>query len=159
MEKTHVRKLRNPNYIGSYELSKDNDTFNDLDVVIDYVISEDVQNGDKKEPCTVIHLKGFKPFILNTTNEKRIIKLFGTPFIEDWVGRSFTLYVEKVRAFGELHDALRVRRVLPKDKKKPIAPERFKLACEKIKTGDYTKDKLMETSALTDDQLNELKKI
>jgi hypothetical protein len=48
---------------------------------------------------------------MNSTNLKTIHKTLGTPFIEDWVGKKIELSVEKVKAFGEIHDALRVAKV------------------------------------------------
>lgn len=111
--KTHIRTLRNPNYIGSWDLMVNEKETIELNVQVATVKKEMVQNGDKKEECRIVHLNGRKPLILNSTNEKALIKLFGTPFIEDWVGRWFTLYVKKVRAFGETVDALRIKDTLP----------------------------------------------
>lgn len=112
MEKTHYRKLRNPNYIGSYELMTGGEP-KDLDVEIVSASKEHVQNGDKKEEAMVISLKHQKPFIVNSTNAKNIAKALGSPYIEDWAGKRITLYVAKIRAFGEYVDALRVRPVAP----------------------------------------------
>uniref|UniRef100_UPI00195858C5 hypothetical protein n=1 Tax=Fusobacterium mortiferum TaxID=850 RepID=UPI00195858C5 len=63
----------------------------------------------KKEECIVATLKNQKPFILNVTNCKTISTLLETPYIEEWKGKSITLYVQQVKAFGEVVDALRVR--------------------------------------------------
>ena len=52
--------------------------------------------------------------ILNTTNCKAIEAVHGTPFIDDWAGKDITLYVAKIKAFGEQMDALRVKREKPK---------------------------------------------
>jgi hypothetical protein len=46
--------------------------------------------------------------VANATNLKRIAKLLGSPFIEDWTNKRITLTTEKVKAFGEMHDAVRV---------------------------------------------------
>ncbi|MBQ2443125.1 MAG: hypothetical protein II498_07235, partial [Ruminococcus sp.] len=51
--------------------------------------------------------------ILNSTNMKTITKLFGTPYIEDWSGRRIQIGIEKVKAFGDVVDALRVRKFIP----------------------------------------------
>ena len=45
---------------------------------------------------------------------KAIAKALGSPFVEDWTGKSITLYVIKIRAFGENMEALRVRDTAPK---------------------------------------------
>jgi DNA-directed RNA polymerase subunit RPC12/RpoP len=54
--------------------------------------------------------------ILNATNNKTIAKLFKTPYIEQWTGRKIQIYTEKVKAFGEVWDALRIRPFLPVEK-------------------------------------------
>jgi DNA-directed RNA polymerase subunit RPC12/RpoP len=51
--------------------------------------------------------------ILNATNNKTIAKLLKTPYIEEWAGRKIQIYTEKVKAFGEVWDALRIRPFLP----------------------------------------------
>lgn len=112
MEKHHWKKLRNPNYIGSYELMTGSEP-KDLVVVIEKAVKEHVQNGEKKEEAMVVYLKGQKPMVCNSTNAKAIAKATGSPYIEDWVGKPITLYVAKVRAFGETVDALRVKNEAP----------------------------------------------
>ena len=112
--KTHWKKLNNPDYIGAYELMT-GDGPKDLDVTIKSVTKEIVTGpNNRKDECIVAKLKGHKPFILNATNAKTIEKLADSPFIEDWHGLRITLYVAKVRAFGETVDALRVKDSLPK---------------------------------------------
>lgn len=103
---THWKKLTNPNYIGSWTLPPGKD----LTVEIVSVSKEMVQGSDgKKDECIVATLKDQKPMILNSTNCKTISALFETPYIEEWKGKSITLYVQQVKAFGEVVDALRVR--------------------------------------------------
>jgi hypothetical protein len=108
--KTHFKKLRNPSYIGSYELMVGNGSV-ELNVTIERATKEMVQNGDKKEEAMVIYLKGHKPMIVNSTNAKNISKALNSPYIEDWVGKEITLYVAKIKAFGEHVDALRVKTI------------------------------------------------
>ena len=52
--------------------------------------------------------------ILNATNMKMIAKVLGSNFVEDWSGRKVWIGTEKVRAFGDVVDALRIRRYAPK---------------------------------------------
>jgi hypothetical protein len=113
MEKTHFKKLRNPNYIGSYELMTSQDEYVKLIVQIKTAVKEMVQNGDKKEEAMVISLEGHKPMICNSTNAKSISKALGSPFIEDWTGKFITLYAKKIKAFGEWQYALRVEETVP----------------------------------------------
>lgn len=111
---THWKKLMNPDYLGSYALEPGKD----LIATIHTVGNEEVTGSDgKKEICSVIHfVEGVKPMILNATNNKTIAKLFKTPYIEQWSGRKIQIYTEKVRAFGEVWDALRIRPFLPVEK-------------------------------------------
>lgn len=109
---THFKKLRNMNYIGSYELMT-GETPVELVVTIEKAVKDMIQDGDGKKEAMILHLKGQKPMIVNSTNAKCISKALGTPFVENWVGKSITLYVAKIRAFGEMQDALRVRDTAP----------------------------------------------
>ena len=70
-----------------------------------------VKNMDgKDESCIVARIKGAKkPLILNKINCKLITKVLGTPYIEQWGGGKVILYVAKVKAFGEVVDAVRVK--------------------------------------------------
>lgn len=110
-EKTHWKKLVNPDYIGAYALGG-----LDLTVEIEKVQREMV-TGDagKKEECTVAYLKGQKPFILNRTNQKTITKLYSTPYIEDWVGKKITLFPTTTRVAGEITECLRIRPIVPQE--------------------------------------------
>ena len=111
---THWKKLMNPDYLGAYALEPGQD----LIVTIKSVGNEEVTGTDgKKEICSVIHFyENYKPMILNATNNKTIAKLLKTPYIEQWVGKKIQVYVEKVKAFGEVWDALRIRPFLPVEK-------------------------------------------
>lgn len=112
MEKTHWKKLTNPDYLGAYALEPNQD----LIVQIDRVGQEMVNGPDgKKEECTVAHFKDktIKPMILNVTNCKVIAKLYGTPFIEDWKDKYISIYIAKVKAFGDVVEALRIRNRIP----------------------------------------------
>lgn len=112
MSKTHWKKLSNPNFLGVYSLEDGKD----LVLTIKTVRQEEVMGADgKKEDCIVCYFSDAdKPMILNSTNAKMIQKLIGTPFIEEWVGHKIQIGTEKVKAFGDVVEALRVRKFLPK---------------------------------------------
>lgn len=118
MEKTHWKKLDNPDYLGAYALQPGKD----LVAQIKSVGQEEVYNptNNKKEVCTVAHFTDgeIKPMILNTTNCKTISKIYGTPYIEDWAGKSIAIYIAKVKAFGDVVEALRIRGKIPSVEKK-----------------------------------------
>tara|TARA_R110000803_G_scaffold80589_2_gene146451 strand:- start:164 stop:658 length:495 start_codon:yes stop_codon:yes gene_type:complete len=124
-QKTHWRKLHNPDYFGAYVFDEGQA---DLVVTITAVSKEIIKNSDgKDEEHTIATLKDQKPWILNVTNQKQIEKLFDTPWVEDWIGKSVTLYVTRIRAFGENVDAVRVRKTAPKVAALPtLEPETLK---------------------------------
>lgn len=117
--KTHWKKLTNPDYLGAYALEQGEERT----LTIKSVKQEMVQGSDgKKEECIVVRFsENEKPMIMNKTNLKTIAKLYGS-YIEDWVGKRITVYVEKVKAFGDLVEALRIRAKVPQaTSKKPDA--------------------------------------
>lgn len=114
MSQTHWKQLTNPDYLGAYSLLPGQE----LTVEIVRVERKQVTGADgKKEECTVAILKDSKPMILNSTNCKTLSKIYGTPYIEEWAGKSVIIHSEKVKAFGDVVDALRIKPT------KPILPE------------------------------------
>lgn len=115
---THWKKTTDRNYLGEWDLPEKGD----LVVTIDkYKEDEKVETfkGDKKstENHFVIWFKeAEKPMILNTTNKKRIAAAVGSPYIEDWPGHKVALYRDKVKAFGDIHDCIRIRSNAPEEK-------------------------------------------
>jgi len=109
--KTHWKKLNNPDYIGAYELMG---VCDELKVKIKDVKQMKVKGTDgKEELCTVAFLDGQKPMILNSTNCKTITAIYQTPFIEEWKGKEIILFVAKIKAFGDVVDALRIKPIAP----------------------------------------------
>lgn len=159
MSKTHYKKLRNPNYIGSYELMTGGEPI-ELTVEIVTVTRDVVQNGDKKEDAMILHLKNQKPMIVNSTNAKQIEKVLGSPYVEDWAGKRITLQVKRIRAFGEFVDALRVSPVLPTvPTKEDINPqhERWAGALTALKSGKTTIEQIQKAFQVNDENLELLK--
>lgn len=155
MEKTHYKKLRNPSYIGSYELMTGGEP-RDMIVEIIGADREIVQNGDKKEDAMVVKLKNQKPFIVNSINSKSIVKSTGSPYVEDWVGKKITLYVARIKAFGDWHDALRVRPESPKEpQKEDLNPqhEKWDGAVKALKTNKTTIDAIQKAYNINDENL------
>lgn len=147
-EKTHWKRLINPEFIGAYSLPEGQD----LTVVIDFVqLQEITGTGGKKEDCTVAHLQGEKPMILNITNSKSIAKLYG-PFIEDWAGKRITLFASTTRLAGETVECLRIRPKVAERIAKPVSHARLDDAIKAIKNGTYTTDKLRTNHKLSEQQ-------
>jgi hypothetical protein len=103
---THWKKLTNPNYIGSEILQPGQE----LKLTIEKVQKEQVKTAEGSQECIVAYFKGGqKGMIINKTNAKIITKVVDTPYIEQWAGKSIIIYAAKVRAFGEMVEALRVK--------------------------------------------------
>lgn len=120
MTHTHWKKLQNPDYIGAYALEPGQE----IAVTIKTVRREMVTGPDgKKEECTILYfIEPVKPMILNTTNSKTIEKIYKTPYIEEWEGKKIQLFADKVKAFGEVVEALRIRPFVPREKVAPKEP-------------------------------------
>lgn len=109
---THWRTFYPSKYLGSEDLHDAG--LQELTVLIEKVQLEIITGPDnRKDNKGVMYIKGLKPMIVNVTNCKMIAKVLGTSEVEEWANKSVTLYVEKVKAFGEVTDALRVRPSAP----------------------------------------------
>ena len=109
--KTHFKKLQNPNYLGSWDLYDNEGNVKPIILTASELKKEMVHDGrGGTAQCTVLYFKEkeVKPMILNATNLKAIAKLTGSNFIEDWSGFKLKIEVKKIKAFGEMHDALRI---------------------------------------------------
>lgn len=115
-EKTHWKKLTNPNYLGEYALPTDG---SDLLATIDYVAKETVTGiGGKSEPEVVAHFReevnGIKPMILNKTNLLTLQKVCKSKYIEDWNGCAILIYYDPSVKFGrDTVGGLRIRNYAP----------------------------------------------
>lgn len=136
--KTHWKKLTNPLYLGAYDFQPGEERV----LKITEVKRETVTGPEgKKEECTVAYLAKSKPIILNSTNSKRITKALNTPYIEDWAGKTITVYVETgIRAFGDITDAIRIRPIAPKIEKEEVKPghESWDNVLKAIQSGNAT---------------------
>lgn len=105
---------KNPNYLGSWDLE---DLPNrEITLTIEKIVDEKAVANGKEEVCTVCYWtdKAYKPMILNVTNKKMICKLYKTKETEKLAGKAVVIGVEQVKAFGDVHDALRIRKRIPK---------------------------------------------
>lgn len=117
---THWKKLTNPDFLGAYALEPGQE----IAVTIETIKTEEVKNRDgTSSECIVAYFREreIKPMILNVTNCETIAKLAGSSFVEDWPGTRIQLYAAKVKAFGEIVEALRIRPTVPKDPE-PVPP-------------------------------------
>ena len=123
-----MRMGKNPNYLGSWDL--DELPNRELILTIEQIKDEEVVSAGQKEICTVCHWtdKTFKPMILNVTNKKTICKLYKTKDTEKLKGKTVIIGIEKVKAFGNIYEALRIRPRIPQVKAAADLPK-----CENCK--------------------------
>lgn len=105
------RKFMDKNFIGSWDIPDDND----LILTIDHAEQEEVKNDRGTETKLTVHfVEDYKPMICNTTNSQAISKVAGSTKVERWENCKIALYTERVKAFGTVTDAVRVRDYAPK---------------------------------------------
>jgi len=110
---------KNPNYLGSYDLYDLNTP--EITVTIKKFAEEEVVTNGKAEKCAVLYFEEkYKPMIVNPTNKKTLAKLFHSKMSEKMVGKKITIHTKKIKAFGEIYDALRVKNILPTEKQIPL---------------------------------------
>lgn len=102
-----------PGYLGSWDV--EGLPNREITLTIEKIVDEQVVANGQKETCTVIHWtdKNYSPMIVNITNKKALCKLYKTTDTEKLKGKSVTIGVEQVKAFGDVHDALRIRKRIP----------------------------------------------
>lgn len=114
---------KNPNYLGSWDL--DELPNREVTLTIGQIKDEEVVTSGSKEVCTVVHWAetAYKPMILNVTNKKTICKLYKTKDTEKLAGKAVIIGIERVRAFGDVYDALRIRPRIPAAPKPGSVPK------------------------------------
>lgn len=105
---------KNPNYLGSWDLEEQPNR--EITLTIARIVDEPVVTNGKEETCTVCYWtdRNYKPMILNVTNKKTIAKLYRTKETEHLAGKAVVIGIDEVKAFGGVHDALRIRKRIPK---------------------------------------------
>lgn len=131
------RKYMDKNYLGSWDVPEGED----LILTVDHCERNEVQNerGSEKKLVMYFKEKGYKPMILNTVNSEAISEAYGSKRVEDWEGKKIAITTEKVKAFGSMKDALRIR---------PYKPKVTEAFCEECgseieRHGDYSVNKIV----------------
>ncbi len=106
---THWKQTQHPDYLGTWALQPREEPVLTITAAgVEKVVGTD----GKKEECLVIRYNGDVgpgKMIVNATNAKAISKVADSPFLEQWPGVKIQVYSEKVKAFGEVVDAIRVK--------------------------------------------------
>ena len=94
------------NYLGGWSFAN-----GDQILTIKDVLEQDVRSKDSgtETKLTVIFEETDLPLILNRTNADMISRVTGKSYTGDWIGHKIKIGSSKVRAFGDVWDAVRVR--------------------------------------------------
>lgn len=133
-----------PKYLGSWDLYEL--PGQKLQVTIKAIREEAVENtkGQKEKKAVMHFAEDVKPMILNIENKKRLTKLFGTKNDAALVGKRIVIGYEKVKAFGDIHDALRI---VPKLLQQQAAQHIVTFKC------DICKNDIQPASGMTSEQV------
>ena len=134
---------KNPNYLGSWDLEELPNR--EVTLTIADIKDEKVVGGDGRETiCTVIHWtdKAYKPMVTNVTNKKTLAKLYKTKDTEKLKGKPVIIGIEKVKAFGDIHDALRIRSRIPAAQNQGSLPKCEKCGIDIIAQGNMTPEQV-----------------
>lgn len=94
------------NYLGGWSFADGDKILTIKDVLVQPVRNKDNTTEDR---LTVLFAEEDLPLILNRTNADMIAKVTGTSNTGEWIGRKIKLGTERVRAFGDVWDAVRVK--------------------------------------------------
>ena len=81
----------------------------------------DAETGGKKKGLVMHFEEEDLPMVLNVTNCETISEVVGSDKLADWIGHKIIVGTSKVKAFGKVHDAIRVR---------PTVPDETEYICE-----------------------------
>lgn len=94
------------NYLGGWSFADGDQILTIKDVLEQEVRTKD--NGAEVK-LTVLFQEVDLPLILNRTNADMIAKVTGSSFTGDWVGKQIKVGSSRIKAFGDVWDAIRVR--------------------------------------------------
>lgn len=129
-EKVHWKKVvSDPTYIGEADFEPGEEKV----LTIGSINSKEtiVTNEGKSTKAVVHWVEKEKSMILNVARAKAIQKATGSPWMDDWIGKKVQLYIDnKVKAFGEIVSAVRVRPYAPRVQQKQEVKPDAELICE-----------------------------
>ena len=94
------------NYLGGWSFADGDQVLTIKDVLEQEVRSKD--SGTELK-LTAIFEETDLPMVLNRTNADMIARVTGTSYTGGWIGKKIKVGTSKVRAFGDVFDAIRVR--------------------------------------------------
>lgn len=157
-QKTHWKTQFNYKWLGAYSLPDGKDI---VLSIREMKREEVVGDAGNKEQCLIAYFhENVKPMVVNKTNCKTLEKLFKTPMIEEWSGKQIQVGTERVKAFGEMKDSLRIRPFAPAppgDNRPTVETGSavWKNIADGLK-GGYTINQVIQKYKLTKEQIKEL---
>lgn len=111
-----MRMGQTPGYLGSWDL--DELPNREITLTIENIVDEKLVANGQSEVCTVCHWaeKDVPPMVWNVTNKKTVAKLYKTTDTEKLKGKAVIIGIERVKAFGDIYEALRIRPRVPQVK-------------------------------------------
>jgi hypothetical protein len=107
---------------------------------------EEMGHGSEKERKPVLYFeRATKGLVLNRTNAMIIAGLYGDES-DDWVGKRISIYPARVKAFGTVQDAIRVREEIPAQPKPVAQAAQVEESPELDDAEDVTDDNLWDTT-------------
>jgi len=94
--------------------------------------SIDTHRGSVSTKWVLYFVEDSLPMILNSTNCDTIAKLYGSIYVEDWIGKRIQVFAPSINAFGETRPALRIKKIIPESNE----PEYRCCVCNTIITKD-----------------------
>ena len=122
-ERNHFRKVYKSDHLRVADLEELIEEGKELKFTIRQVKQEyGVTVAGKKGDFNIAYfVENIKPLVLNATNAKQIKLFNGSAIVEDWVNVRVELYCDDmVKMKGEIVGGVRIRKVQPRDKVKPI---------------------------------------
>lgn len=137
-------KSFNSSYIGGWTFAEGDKVMTIKDVQPMMVRNEKNQSGEEK--ICIIFEEIDKPMVLNSTNNDTITKVLGSSQFDDWIGKQILIGTEKVRAFGDVWDAVRVRHEKPKQKASgtPITDQQRTIIYDLIQSGMVKEEPMLK---------------
>ncbi len=135
-------KSFNSQYIGGWSFQDGDKVMTIKDVQVRQVRNEKNQSGEDK--MCILFEETDKPMVLNSTNNDTITKVLGSSLFDDWIGKQILIGTEKVRAFGDVWDSVRVRdEVVRKASRAKITPQQIAQIKSLIAQGEIKNEQAM----------------
>jgi hypothetical protein len=103
-----------------------------------------------------------KSVVLTSRKADAIENLYGSGYIDDWIGKKITLFPQNEKHFGKIHPVITVRGKIPESTKLPElvkGSEKWIEAEKSLKYGTVTIESILKFYSVGKKELVELKKL